>query len=334
MAAATILQLLIWPFVEPAPILLFYPAILLACLYGEGYTSIFLAVIIIPTFFIEPYGHPHMSSLRDIIRMVVFTPTALLIKLITDRMIKLKKEADEAIVFLQEEKELREKFVSTLSHDLQTPIASMKIAGSLMVKKKNDQESFERNSERLFQNMHRLEHMIKDLLDANKIRGGKLLPIEVVEMDLNECIHDTLKELSLIYGDRFVFRQHEQLNGFWCRDAIQRILENLCTNAVKYGYNDTPITIHTETTSDQIKISVHNLGPMIDGEEREYLFEAFARARSAQLAKKKGWGLGLTLVKGLSEAMNGNVTVKSDEKGTIFTVALPKDSRIKKEHTT
>lgn len=264
--------------------------------------------------------------------MMVFVPTALLIKLITDRMIKLKKEADEAIVFLQEEKELREKFVSTLSHDLQTPIASMKIAGSLMVKKKGDQESFNRNSERLFQNMQRLEHMIKDLLDANKIRGGKLLPVEIIEMDLNECIRDTLKELSLIYGDRFIFTHHEQLNGYWGRDAIQRILENLCTNAVKYGYNDTPITVTTESTSDLTKICVHNLGPMIDGEEKEYLFEAFARARSAQLAKKKGWGLGLTLVKGLSEAMNGNVTVKSDEKGTVFTVALPRDSRTKKEY--
>lgn len=331
MAAATILQLLVWPFVEPAPILLFYPAILLACLYGEGYSSIALAMIIIPTFFIEPYGHPHMSSLRDIIRMVVFVPTALLIKLITDRMIKLKKEADEAIVFLQEEKELREKFVSTLSHDLQTPIASMKIAVSLMVKKKSDQESFDRNAERMFQNMHRLENMIKDLLDANKIRGGKLLPVEIVEMDMNECLHETVRELCLIYGDRFVYNQNEPLKGYWCKDALQRILENLCTNAVKYGYPDTPITITTEKTPEQIKLHVHNHGPVIDGEEREYLFEAFARARSAQLSKKKGWGLGLTLVKGLSEAMKGNVTVKSDQEGTIFTVTLPLDARIKKE---
>src|SRR5690606_15283438 len=165
-----------------------------ACLYGEGYTCIILSMLIIPTFFIEPYGTIHMSSLRDFIRILVFTPTALIIKFITDRMLKLKREADEAIEFLQEEKELREKFVSTLSHDLQTPIASMKIAGSLMVKKRNDDESFEKNSTRLFQNMHRLEIMIKDLLDANKIRGGKLLPVEIIEMDMDECIHGIVKD--------------------------------------------------------------------------------------------------------------------------------------------
>lgn len=330
MTGAILFQLWLWPVIAPTYLSLFFPAaILISCLYGEGYSSIIIAAVATQYFFVPPYDIFTFDYPRDYIRAVVFIPSALLIKAIADNLIKLQKKNKKIIASLQEEKELREKFVSTLSHDLQTPLTSMRLAVKLMMKDRNDKESFIRNSQRLILNTNRLENMIKDLLDANKIRAGKLLPIEVTEMDLNNCISTTLQELNSIYTNRFSFEKKGELKGYWSTDAIQRILENLCTNAVKYGLSDTPISISAEQIDNRIFMTVHNFGPVIEQEEQEYLFEAFQRSRSAHLGKKKGWGLGLTLVKGLTEAMNGKVSVSSDENtGTIFKIELPVDSRI------
>jgi signal transduction histidine kinase len=109
---------------------------------------------------------------------------------------------------------------------------------------------------------------------------------------------------------------------------LRRVIENLCTNAVKYGLADTPITITLKAEAERVQLSVHNYGPVIPKEQQSRLFEAFQRAPSAEQSGKRGWGLGLTLVRGITEAHGGSVEVASSEKeGTTFTVSLPWDTR-------
>jgi signal transduction histidine kinase len=99
-------------------------------------------------------------------------------------------------------------------------------------------------------------------------------------------------------------------------------------NAVKYGAKGRPITIHVATTGERATLSVHNEGAPIPQEEQEDLFVPFARARATQRGGPRGWGLGLTLVRGAAEAHGGSVTVKSDAAtGTVFTLRLPRDAR-------
>lgn len=329
MSAATILQLMVWPHIQPTPILFFYPAILISCLYAEGISSIIIGSLVIQYFFIPPYDTLHLYFPRDFIVHLIFLPSALLIKVIADNLLTLKKKLERTIRNLEEEKKLREKFVSTLTHDLQTPLMAMKMTSQMMIKARLEEDVFKKNCQRLQSNMTRLENMIKDLLDANKLRAGKNLPLKIQEMDLNDCINETLEELTHIYGPRFSYQQQSHLIGFWCKDAIQRIIENLCTNAIKYGFQNSPITIRTESLIETINIEIHNNGPVIEKKEMDYLFNAFEQSRSSQISKKKGWGLGLTLVQGLTEAMHGKVSVRSNhDAGTTFIIELPRDARI------
>lgn len=112
---------------------------------------------------------------------------------------------------------------------------------------------------------------------------------------------------------------------------MRRVLENLCNNAVKYGAHEHPITVTLkQLESGQALLSVHNWGAPIAAEDQATLFEPYRRTKAAQRGEQRGWGLGLTLVKGLVEAQHGTVKVESTEaSGTTFTVILPIDVRLR-----
>jgi signal transduction histidine kinase len=83
-----------------------------------------------------------------------------------------------------------------------------------------------------------------------------------------------------------------------------------------------------------VALAVHNHGPVIAAEDRATLFEPFSRAISVRAAAQRGWGLGLTLVKGCVEAHGGAVEIESEpEKGTTFTLRFPSDARPFQPHT-
>ena len=100
-------------------------------------------------------------------------------------------------------------------------------------------------------------------------------------------------------------------------------------NAAKYSAPGTIVSIKLEKLDGLAKLAIHNEGNPIPVEEQKLLFQPFLRAKAAQDSGKKGWGLGLTLVKGIAEAHGGTVTVESSaEKGTTFTLSIPLDFRL------
>jgi signal transduction histidine kinase len=325
---AALIQDLLWDYIDPSPYLIFYPAIIFACLYGHGTTAIILSMIFIQYRFIDPYNDLGFLYPQDYIRQLVFLLSTVAIRILVRKVIVAKFEAESAVESMQEEKELREKFVSTLTHDLQTPITAMKLATGLLLKVRNDPEAQNNFAFKISSNMTRIENMVRDLLDANQIRAGKSLPVEIAYMNLSQVVDEVITELTSIHGNRFKLIQDREVKGYWCAESIRRILENLCTNAIKYGKEERPVTIRVETDNNEIRILIHNEGPPIPEEDQRLLFDSFERGRSVRSTGKKGWGLGLTLVKALSESMGGHAQVESNhEIGTLFTVTLPRNAR-------
>jgi signal transduction histidine kinase len=114
----------------------------------------------------------------------------------------------------------------------------------------------------------------------------------------------------------------------WSPDELRRSLWNLVTNALKYGAPATTVTIAIRRVDDSAVISVHNEGEPIPAEEQPLLFEPFGRARRAEAGRVRGWGLGLTLVRGCVEAHGGRLELSSTaEGGTTFAMWLPLDAR-------
>jgi signal transduction histidine kinase len=97
---------------------------------------------------------------------------------------------------------------------------------------------------------------------------------------------------------------------------------------VKYGAAHQPITVTIRLDDVFVWIEVHNEGNLIPVEDQAILFSPFRRAKSAETSGKTGWGLGLTLVRGIAEAHGGTVFVESSvEAGTVFRAKLPRDAR-------
>lgn len=108
------------------------------------------------------------------------------------------------------------------------------------------------------------------------------------------------------------------------KDGLRRLIENLASNAVKYGQENTPITISLEQDKNTVTLSIHNKGEPIPLEEQSIIFKQFRRSGSSE--DKIGWGLGLPVVKGIVDAHNGSITVESEKnKGTTFIINLPKN---------
>jgi signal transduction histidine kinase len=226
---------------------------------------------------------------------------------------------------LEEERDLRERFVATLTHDLRTPLTAAKLNAQMVARKVHDPTALYKLAARIIENLDRADQMIRDLLDANRIRAGEGLPLELSECELTALARETLEELSLEHGDRFALDAREPIQGYWSCSGLRRILENLCNNAIKYGARDRPVTVSlTRNGPDEVSVAVHNWGRPIPPEQQQLLFQQYRRIDSAQ----KGWGLGLTLVEGLARAHRGSVKVEStQEAGTTFTVTLARDAR-------
>jgi signal transduction histidine kinase len=144
-----------------------------------------------------------------------------------------------------------------------------------------------------------------------------------------------IANLSVSHGDRFITRLSGNLIGHWSPDALERVIENLLTNALKYGDPTAPIVIAAGTPPDgagnEFEFSVTNEGDPIPLAEQATMFQPFARAKSARRTGKPGWGIGLALVRALIEAHGGSVRIESGSgSGTTFFVRLPRDARLHK----
>ena len=233
------------------------------------------------------------------------------------------------VTSLEKERELREQFVATLTHDLRTPLTAAKMGAQFILRRPEIIEKTQQLAVKIIKSIDRMDQMIKDLLDANRIRAGEPLSLTMNYCDLKDIAITTLRELGAAYGDRFLLEmEKENITGFWNEDGIRRVIENLVSNAVKYGFPQQLITVSLKQTETLVQIVVHNMGNPIPLKDQEELFLPFHRTSSAQRGGKKGWGLGLTLVRGVVEAHGGEVKVVStDSEGTSFTVTMPKDSR-------
>ncbi|EAU63822.1 histidine kinase [Stigmatella aurantiaca DW4/3-1] len=225
---------------------------------------------------------------------------------------------------LKTEQNLRDTFVAALTHDLRTPLTAAKMSVQVLGRRHADLPSVQSSVARVSGSLDRAERMIQNLLDASRIQAGQRVALEMGECDFHAVIAQTLDELAAVYPERFVLKAEGMFTMRADPLGLRRIVENLASNAAKYGAPGTPIEVLLERSEHQVVLQVRNQGTPIAADELQTIFEPFHRTRSATESAEKGWGLGLPLVRGLVEAHGGTATVTSSaEEGTCFTVALP-----------
>jgi PAS domain S-box-containing protein len=233
---------------------------------------------------------------------------------------------------LKVEAEFREQFVATLTHDLRSPLAVAKTNAELIARSPDKIERIPIWAKRIGEAVDRTDRMISEVLDASRLQAEKPAPVEFESCDLAEIARELVDELTPTYGNRFNLNLEGPPTGFWSREGLRRVLDNLISNALKYGDPGQPIAIGVRRVDDRVILSVHNHGTIIPIEEQQKLFTPFHRTNLALLSGQQGWGIGLTVVKSVVEAHHGMVKVESYPKeGTTFTVDLPVDARGQKE---
>jgi signal transduction histidine kinase len=174
---------------------------------------------------------------------------------------------------------------------------------------------------RIARNADQADRLIQNLLDASRIGAGEPLPLRRERCDLGAIGGEVIADLSAVHGPRFSLEKSGQLEGVLDPGAVRRLLQNLLANAIKYGDGDKTVEVRLDGSGPDLVIAVHNHGNPIPPAERELIFTPYHRSRNTTA----GWGLGLTLVRGVAEAHGGSVRVESGPAtGTTFIVVLPR----------
>lgn len=241
----------------------------------------------------------------------------------------LEVKVRERTAALEQADRLRSQFLSHVSHELKTPLTSIKgflqnlldgLTGPL-------NEKQQRYLSRMLDNSDRLIRMIEDLLDRTSIEAGQVEMIPA-EVDVESCLLDVIEQLRPLAsakGQRLnVSYPPEPLTVWADRDRLIQVIVNLVHNAIKYTPHDGAITVAAQASPRMVRIAVRDTGPGIPPECLERVFDPFFRVQQGQRSGPKGLGLGLSIVKTLVELQGGQVTAINDpEGGAEFSFTVP-----------
>lgn len=218
---------------------------------------------------------------------------------------------------------LRERLAATLSHDMRNPLAVI-VAGAHVVATTPDLDTARRVALKIHSGAKRIERMLTELTDALTFERGAQLPLVITEFDIKSLVETVAGEFAVVGAGR-VRTFAEPAVGFWCRNSLHRALENLVSNAFKYGDGGV-VAIKADTNHGRLILSVHNTGDPIAEEQRERIFHYLRREGASGMVD--GWGIGLPFVRSAAESHGGSVVVDSSaETGTTFIIDIPIDCR-------
>ncbi|CAD2079461.1 PAS domain-containing sensor histidine kinase [Jeotgalicoccus coquinae] len=224
---------------------------------------------------------------------------------------------------------MRSEFVANVSHELKTPITSVKgFAETLLSGDVPDKETSDQFLRIIYDESERLNRLITDLLELSKIEK-QAMPLQITDVNVNEIINNSTQTISKFARDKNITLHlpeiDEAVHVEADKDRLGQIVLNLVANAVNYTADNGAIFINVEERTSKVVISVRDTGMGIPAESLDRLFERFYRVDQARSRHSGGTGLGLAIVKHLVESHGGNIFVKSKEGiGSTFTVELPK----------
>lgn len=229
--------------------------------------------------------------------------------------------------------DLKKQFTATLGHDLRTPLGSSIMAAQIIQKHLEEisevktREMVGYMTGKIVSDLKRVDRMIQDFLDAALLQLGDKPTLKITECNLFEIVQEAINEVDEKEKSRIILTGYD-VRGYWDGEGLRRAIENLITNAIKYGSEEGPIKINISAQSQYVRLSINNSGEPIPENEKDLIFDAFSRTQSARQGKRPGWGIGLSIVKNVSESLGGTVSVESDKSsGTTFTIEIPQDSR-------
>lgn len=235
--------------------------------------------------------------------------------------------AASIVTDITQQKELEKRkddFVNMASHELKTPITSMKLyMDSLQARVKSKDEKLEKILARLQYQTDNLQQLVSDLLDVSRIQTGKLT-FHKEEFSLNELIKETIQGLQEAASTHTIsFIAKDMVNVYADRFRIYQVLTNLLTNAIKYSPDGGAIKIYLKREKGKAIISVQDNGIGIPKEQHKKIFERLYQVTDPKEKTYPGLGMGLYISREIIKRHQGRIWVESEkDKGATFFVVL------------
>jgi PAS domain S-box-containing protein len=242
-------------------------------------------------------------------------------KLVAEALRKALAREQEAIGRLKALDAMKDTFLSAVSHDLRTPLAAI-LGLSVTLDQTGAQMSAEERSDllgRLARNARKLDRLLKDLLDLDRIERG-VFELRPAPVDLGSMAEGIVTELDL--RSSHPVEVEANIGTVFVDGAkVERIIENLLVNAARHTPAGTPIWVRVRQLDDAVELSVDDSGPGVPFDQRESIFEPF---RQVGASASPGAGIGLSLVSRFAELHGGRAWVQErDGGGASFRVILP-----------
>lgn len=252
---------------------------------------------------------------------------------LTERQRRFAQELEDKVARatqrLRDIDQAKSEFLSVVSHELRTPLTALQGFSELLLARDVRPDRARRYLGHVHTESQRLGRIVTDLLDLSRIESGRGLSLRREPLDLRELLERNVELFACQHPlHRFDLSVAESLTPL-CgdRDAVDRMLKNLLTNAVKYSPRGGRVLVQARPAADRpglVELAVEDDGVGIPSEALPRIFEPYVRIAHPETATAPGLGLGLSLVRALAHAHGGLVEVESlPGKGSRFRVLLP-----------
>lgn len=232
---------------------------------------------------------------------------------------------------IKEEEKRKEEFLKMVSHELKTPVTSIRgytqlllsmIKGNEAIKSSNI--PLESSLRRIDNQINRLIRLISEMLDLSRIEDSQLI-LQKSEFNLNELVEHTVQDIKISNPNSYIKIEHKfETSIFADKERIEQVLVNFITNAIKYSPNskNIDITIFQEAEG-KVSVSIRDFGIGISNIHLKKIFTRFYRVDGKNEETYSGFGIGLFLVNEIIEKHNGSIKVNSKKgKGSEFIFTL------------
>lgn len=234
------------------------------------------------------------------------------------------------ILDMSDQKELerrKDAFISIASHELKTPLTSLKAMLQLARRRIEKQPGYDARDylAKMDGQINTLTRLVNDLLNVSKIQAGKLEYVQEI-IDIDELVYEIVEDFQHLAAAHHrvsvAGATHQKIVGD--RDHLRQVFVNLLNNALKYSPQAEQVEVSLSASHNMVTVSVRDYGIGISKEQQEKIFECFYRANAAESAALPGLGIGLYIAQEIVRQHGGTIRVESvSGQGSTFSVTLP-----------
>lgn len=318
---------------EPTNLVMFYllAVVIAAINWGKGpaITASIIGVLSFDFFLVPPYYTFTVASVHYIFTFIGLLIVGLVVSTLASKVREQTIKAQK-VELLQETEKLQSALLHSISHDLKTPLVSIKGALSTLMGRNANLAAIAKEEllDTAYEESERLNRLVENLLDMTKMEAGALR-ITKKPSDLRDIVGASLDQLKEKVGQRKLkidipCETPEITVDF---SFMMKVFNNLIDNALKYSPPDSLITIRARESRGQIIIEVIDQGFGIPETDLKRIFDKFYRAEKPQ--QITGTGLGLSICKGIIEAHEGEITARNNQgPGATLTIKLPRAAEV------